>query len=66
VNGYAKHAEVNVPSVNDWEKVWKKIATSRTTKVAAGGFSIVVGFRRANKLTMILFTCSNALQLSML
>jgi hypothetical protein len=53
VNGYAKHAEVNVPSVNDWEKVWKKIATSRTTKVAAGGFSIVVGFRRANKLTMI-------------
>jgi Zn/Cd-binding protein ZinT len=36
--GYAKHAEVTVPSLADWEKEWQKTATQRATKVAAGEF----------------------------
>jgi site-specific recombinase XerD len=34
---YAKHAEVTVPSLDDWEK---EFTTQRATKVAAGGFPV--------------------------
>jgi hypothetical protein len=60
---YSKHAEVTVPSLDDWEKEWGgKFATQCATKVAAGGFPVAVGCHRAIELTLQLvghFTSSN-------
>ena len=50
---YAKHAEVTVPSLDDWEKEWgEKFTMQRATKVVVGGFPVAVGCRHAKKLTL--------------
>jgi len=51
-------AEVTVPSLDDWEKVWKRAENVESgklkcaTKVAAGGFPAAVGRHRVIELTL--------------
>ena len=55
-HAYSKHAEVTVPSLDDWEKEWRKTSTTElATKVAGGGFPVAVGCHRAIELTQMAF-----------
>jgi hypothetical protein len=48
-------AEVTVPSLDDWEKVWKRAENVESgklkcaTEVAAGGFPVAAGRHRASE-----------------
>jgi hypothetical protein len=62
MNAYSKHAEVTVPSLDDWEKEWGKFTTQHATKIAAGGFPAAARVTGASELAVvasdILTSCS--------
>jgi hypothetical protein len=52
-HAYTKHAEVTVPSLDDWEKDWQENPQSGpATKIAAGAFLAAASCQHAIKLTI--------------
>ena len=63
-HAYSKHAEVTVPSLDDWEKDWQENPQrERATKVAAGGFPVAVGRSSRNRINVAYLRSANAVWL---